>query len=105
MVGGLRKKTDRVLSSLGVLRIHRPEVGDDVISVAQSLLQVVQDHMDANLETLPQGPGLPTDVAAALETARTEWLEAEGLKSEYQKLVEENRTNAQRFSDLLVAFR
>lgn len=83
----------------------RPEVADDVISDAQSLLQVVQDHMDANSESLPQGPDLISDVSAALETARKEWLEAEGLKSEYQELVEDNRTNAQRFSDYLVAFR
>lgn len=77
------------------------EVPDDILHDAQVFLDLVAKHA----QTLPNADVLTQEISEALTVAKKEWSEAEALRLEYQDLVEENRENADRLQDVLVAFR
>lgn len=82
-----------------------PAVPDDVLSDADALVDIVQTQLETEPESIPFGQALIDDMVPAVESAKQEWVEATGLKSDHQELVNQNRENARVLSGLLVAFR
>lgn len=80
-------------------------VPDDVISDAEVFVDVVKRQVDDDPESLPMAQSMLDDMVAALEAAKKEWAEADGLRADYRALLEQNRENAKMLSGLLVAFR
>lgn len=78
-----------------------PAVMDDVISDAEALIDLVTTHA----AHIPFADALLADLTALLETAKTEWTQAEALKQSYQDLIKENDTAAEALQQSLVAFR
>lgn len=78
-----------------------PGVMDDVIAQTKRFVEIVEQHQDK----ISNSEELLADLGQALETAKTEWTDAQQVRKEYRTLVEQNRDNAARLHNVLIAFR
>jgi hypothetical protein len=82
-----------------------PDVPDDVLSDGDKLIEIGTNHRDLNGEPLPYAELLVQDLGAAIEEAKTEWDEAEGVQGGYRTLRAQCREAAAAFEKGLIAFR
>lgn len=80
-------------------------VPDDVLSDAVTFMDTLSAHTEVNPDTVPFLDSLKADITAKLETARLEWQEAEAVRTDYKRIVEENRVAEAAVNAQLVAFR
>lgn len=82
-----------------------PDVPDDVISDAATLVDMVKTVLEQDPESVSFAEALLGELEPLLQAARIEWSEAEAARSTHQLQVAENQRNATQFAELLIGFR
>ena len=83
----------------------RPVVTDDVVADGEQLLAVVEDFATGAGDPLPYADELRTDLEAAIDAARADYVSHNASRAELASLLSDARTKAEAFYEELVAFR